>query len=107
MSLPHLLLAAVGISLALTTAAEPLENGFLNPPDSAKPWTYWVWFAGGGRWSKEGATADLEAMKRVGLGGFLLLQTSWQTPPGPVTFVGKEWREMIGYAVAEAGRLGL
>ena len=34
---------------------ENIEEGFKNPPDSAKPWVYWVWFAGGGRWSKEGA----------------------------------------------------
>jgi hypothetical protein len=50
-----------------------LEKNFVNPPDSAKPWVYWVWFAGGGRWSKEGTTADLEAMKRVGINGVLIM----------------------------------
>jgi hypothetical protein len=54
---------------------ENIEECFVNPPDSVKPWVYWVWFAGGGRWSKEGATADLEAMKAVGINGVL-----WNPP---------------------------
>jgi len=29
-------------------SADELAAGFVNPPNSAKPWVYWVWFAGGG-----------------------------------------------------------
>jgi len=76
-----------------------LEKNFVNPPDSAKPWVYWVWFAGGGRWSKEGATADLEAMKRVGINGVLIM--------GNPATLSTEWREKFKYAVAEAARLGM
>ncbi|MEI6350215.1 MAG: glycosyl hydrolase, partial [Verrucomicrobiota bacterium] len=97
--------AAVMLGGMAAFAADELERGFRNPPDSAKPYTSSWWM--NGNVTKEGITADLEAMKRVGLGGFLLLQTSWHTPPGPATFMGEKWREMIAHAVAEAGRLGL
>jgi hypothetical protein len=88
MNMLNRILMAVGL-LALNSgvlAAGDLEKNFVNPPDSAKPWVYWVWFAGGGRWSKEGATADLEAMKRVGINGVLImgnpatLSTEWRGP---------------------------
>ena len=31
---------------ASTALADPLETGFLNPPDSAKPQTWWHWMNG-------------------------------------------------------------
>ena len=80
-------------------AAGDLEKNFVNPPNSAKPWAYWVWFAGGGRWSKEGATADLEAMKRVGINGVLIM--------GNPATLSTEWREKFKYSVEEAARLGM
>ncbi len=64
------------LALALATvsrawAADPtraeLEAGFRNPPDSAKPITFWHWM--NGCVSKEGITADLESYKKVGLRG--------------------------------------
>ncbi|MEI6804820.1 MAG: glycosyl hydrolase [Burkholderiales bacterium] len=42
------------------------NRAFRNPPDSAKPQTWWHWMDG--NISKEGITADLEAMKRAGIG---------------------------------------
>ena len=56
-----LLIAATGF------AADDLEKNFAVPPDSAKPRTWWHWL--NGQISREGITADLESMKRVGLGG--------------------------------------
>ena len=59
----RLFLTATCLSLALAAfAADPLEKGFLNPPDSAKPQTWWHWM--NGNITKEGITADLEAMIR-------------------------------------------
>ena len=40
-----------------------VEKSFLNSPESAKPWVFWYWLHGAV--SKEGITADLEAMKYV------------------------------------------
>src|ERR1039457_364966 len=56
------------------TAANELERGFTHPPDSARPWVYWFWLSG--NITSNGITADLEAMKRVGIGGVLLMETA-------------------------------
>ena len=49
-----------------------LEEQFVNPsPGESDPWTFWYWMYGAV--SKEGITADLEAMKNIGLGGAYLM----------------------------------
>ena len=42
--------------------------------DDAKPWTFWYWM--NGAVTREGITADLEAMAEIGLEGCYLNQTS-------------------------------
>src|SRR5450759_3664567 len=64
--------AATGL-LALVGAQDPgdaLEQGFKNPPDSAKPRTWWHWT--NGNITNEGIGKDLEWMKRSGIGGMQL-----------------------------------
>lgn len=63
-----LILAAC--ALAAPIRAGELEKGFQTPPDSAKPHVIWYWL--NGNITKKEITADLEAMKHVGLGGALL-----------------------------------
>jgi len=60
-----------------------------------------------GNVTKEGITADLEAMQRVGIGGAQVFNASEGIPPGPVKFNSPEWHEMFTFAVKEANRLGL
>ncbi len=59
---------------AAVFAAEPsaLQKEFVAPPPSARPWVYWFWL--NSNITKEGMTADLEAMKRVGIGGVLIME---------------------------------
>ncbi|MGZ4960990.1 MAG: glycosyl hydrolase [Limisphaerales bacterium] len=86
----------------------PLETIFHNPPKSAKPWTYWFWI--NGNITKEGITADLEAMSRVGIGGVLIMEVAnpkSMAPVGPIAFAGPEWRDMFKHVVKECARLGL
>ena len=90
---------------ASTAIAASLASGFLNPPDSAKPQTWWHWM--NGNISKEGITADLEAMKQIGLGGATIVNVDSGIPHGPVPFMSPEWREDFKFAVQEANRLGL
>ena len=78
---------------------------FAAPPDSARPWVYWFWSEG--NITREGMTADLEAMRRVGIGGVLIMEVAQDIPKGPVRFGSPQWRELFKHAVAEAGRLGL
>jgi hypothetical protein len=57
---------------------DALERGFKTPPDSAKPRVWWHWM--NGNITKEGIKADLEWMKRVGIGGFQNFDASLFTP---------------------------
>ncbi len=82
-----------------------LEEGFRVPPDEARPWVYW--FIMDGNSSREGITADLEAMKRAGIGGAVLLEVDVGIPRGPVEFMSPAWRALFKHAVEEAERLGL
>jgi hypothetical protein len=60
-----------------------------------------------GNLSREGMTADLEAMKKAGIGGALYLEVGIGIPKGPVEFMSKPWRELVGHAFKEADRLGI
>lgn len=101
------LLCVIGLPLGAVQAAppDPLVQGFTAPPDTAKPQTWWHWM--NGNVTAAGITADLEAMKRVGLGGAEIFTVDQGIPAGQVPFMGPEYRRMITHAVKEADRLGL
>lgn len=91
--------------LSQLPAAAPLDASFASPPDSARPWTYWMWMDG--NLSREGITADLEAMERAGLGGVIIMEVNVGIPRGTVDFMSPEWRRLFKHVVSEAERLGL
>jgi hypothetical protein len=84
-----------------------LEKNFRDPPNSAKPWVYWFWM--NGNISRDGISQDLEAMKRVGIGGVLWMEVSgpWWAPQGPVEAGSEAWHEAMQWAISEADRLGM
>jgi hypothetical protein len=87
---------------------DPLAAGFKAPPDSAKPRTWWHWTMS--NVTKEGITKDLEWMKRVGIGGFMLADVNsggGQTVEPKIPFGTPEWFDAVRHAAAEADRLGL
>lgn len=89
----------------LKVAEDGLEAGFHNPPHSAKPYTWWHWM--NGNIATDGITRDLEAMQRVGIGGFHIFQVSAGIPKGPVDYGSSEWLQLLQHAAKEADRLGL
>src|SRR5512139_3199110 len=97
-----LLLALVGSARG---AARGLLDDFRGPPASARPRVYWFFMDG--NLSREGITADLEAMKAAGLGGVILMEVDVGIPKGPVRFMSEPWRALFKHAVTEAERLGL
>lgn len=101
------LLTAWLACLSETTLAGDLEQGFQVPPDEARPWVYWIW--NNGNVTRDGITADLEAMQRVGIGGVILMDVveRFAPPRGSAEFMNAEWRELFQHSVREAGRLGL
>ena len=82
-----------------------LEDAFFNPPASAKAKTWWHWM--NGNVTKQGITLDLEAMKKVGIGGFQIFDVGSGIVEGPVVYHSKEWFELKEHAAKEAERLGL
>lgn len=103
-----MLLGQVISPLALS-AQGTLEEQFRNPTGEAKPFTLWYWMFGAS--SKEALTADLEAMKEVGLGGAYMvhIKTPDQGPafPHPAPQLSTEWWSNVTHAINEADRLGL
>jgi len=88
--------------------ADPLAQGFQQPPASARPRTWWHWTAS--NVTTEGITKDLEWMKRVGIAGFQLADVNaggGQTVPQKIVFGTPEWLAAVRHAAAEADRLGL
>lgn len=92
-----------------------LEQGFINPPTSAKPYVWWHWM--GSNFSKKGITEDLEAMKEEGIGGATIfnicsaVQESHkptENNPWPTqTYRSPEYWDALQWAAIEAERLGL
>jgi hypothetical protein len=89
----------------VTTVADDLEKSFVRPPDEARPLTWWHWLDG--NITKEGITADWEAIKRAGLGGAYLFNCGVGMPKGNVKFMQPEWLAMMDHTIKEAERLGL
>lgn len=75
----------------------------------SRPWVFWYWMQGAV--SKEGITADLEAMKASGIGGAYLMpiQAPGEKPlvDTPTIQLSPRWWQMVNFAFREAKRLGL
>ncbi|HTV41534.1 MAG TPA: glycosyl hydrolase [Candidatus Sulfotelmatobacter sp.] len=88
-------------------AAGPTAEEFASPPFDCGPWVYWFWLDV--NVTREGITADLEAMKAVGIAGVLIMDVDQGTP---ASFVGSkfgdaQWYELFKFACEEANRLGI
>ena len=89
-------------------AQDELFRDFQNPPDSAKPRTWWHWT--NGNVTEDGITKDLEWMKRVGIGGIQLVDVAaggGQTVDKKINFGTPEWYHAVHHAAEEAKRLDL
>ncbi len=87
---------------------DALERGFKNPPDSAKPRVWWHWM--NGNITKDGIKADLEWMKRAGIGGFQNFDAALNTPQvvkKRLIYMTPEWKDAFKYAATLADQLGL
>jgi hypothetical protein len=87
---------------------DPLEQGFQNPPDSAKPRVWWHWM--NGNITKEGIKLDLEWMQRIGIGGFQNFDAALATPrivDKRLVYMTPEWKDAFRYAATLADQLGL
>lgn len=87
--------------------AQNIERLWQSPPEESRPWTFWYWMQGAV--SKEGITADLEAMKEIGLGGAYLMPIKGVPEKPYITPIVEQlsplWWEMVDFAFREADRL--
>jgi len=102
-----LLISLAFVIVNLNLLGQDLEQSFLNPPDSVKPWVFWFWI--NGNISQEGITKDLEAMKEVGINGVIWMEVSgpWWAPQGKIEAASAKWHEAMQWAIAEADRLDM
>jgi hypothetical protein len=111
----RLLRRAIGTLLALIVSAacpanadDPLVDGFLNPPPSAKPRVWWHWM--NGNVTRAGVKLDLEWMQRIGIGGFQNFDAALNTPhlvDHPLDYMTPDWWDTFKYAISLADELGL
>jgi hypothetical protein len=102
--------AGDGVTSAGATAdAAALANAFANPPQGAGPGAYWYWL--GGNVTREGITADLEAMRDAGIWNPMLFAIGKSGPDTqikpPADALTPIWWEMVEHAANEAARLDL
>jgi len=86
------------------------ENTLFQPTvESSRPWVYWYWMQSA--YSKEGITADLEAMKQAGIGGAYLMTIKGPANPPlinpPILQLSPEFWNLVHWALTEADRLGV
>jgi len=99
-------MAATALALSLYGQSFPdLQANFRQPPAAVRPQTYWLWM--NGNVSRQGITLDLEAMKRVGIGGVLTFDGGAYLPKGPYDYMSTAWRGLMKHAIEEGGRLGI
>src|SRR6476659_6414757 len=97
-----------GASAVRAQIATALERSFRAPPDEAKPRVWWHWM--NGNVTRAGITADLEWMKRVGIGGMQMFDGSLGTPQfveNRLVWMTPQWKAAFRHAASEADRLGL
>jgi hypothetical protein len=96
-------------SCSVKTKKEINQAAFMNPPASARIYTWWHWMDNA--ITKEGITRDLEAMKQQGITGATILNISLfgEKDMGvpPVVFGTDQWYDMFKWALQEASRLGI
>lgn len=103
----HLLTAfLIATCVASGVSRGEMEEDFASPPDSARPWVWAHWLHG--NVDEACITNQLEAIKRVGLGGVTMFDVAQDgIPPGPCKYLDGRWQEMFAFEISEAKRIGL
>jgi hypothetical protein len=113
MKLPKLravLIAATMLTAAPVFADErvTLEDGFQNPPQSARPRVWWHWM--NGNVTIDGISKDLAWMERVGIGGLQNFDANLATPQiveKRLVYMDDGWKAAFKHAVTLADAKGL
>ena len=88
--------------------ADPLAEGFRDPPASARPRVWWHWM--NGNVTEDGIRLDLEWMKRIGIGSAQTFDAQLNTPQvveKRLVYMTPEWKHAFRTAAETADKLGL
>ena len=96
--------------IELSASEDDLARAFRDPPAEAKPGVFWYWM--NGAVTREGITADLTAMARAGFGRAILFTIGLGRGPDATGLkryasLTPEWWDIFGFAIEEAGRVGM
>ncbi len=84
---------------------DQIKKSFTNPPDAVRPGVYWYFMDG--NLSRQEMTADLESMKKAGIGNVIFLEVNVGVPRGKIDFLSPAWQELFAHAMRETKRLGI
>jgi len=82
-----------------------IQKTFAQAPDSTRTRVWWFW--GEAVVTREGITADLESMKKVGIGGVVLYEQLFGNRTDAIKTLTPEWFKLVNFAGEECARLGL
>lgn len=101
------LIIIAGISYAQTNEKN-IEQGFVSPPNEARPRVWWHWM--NGNITKQGIQNDLDWMERTGIGGFQNFDANLQTPllvKKKLVFMQPDWKDAFKFTTELADKKGL
>lgn len=88
-------------------ANDPLAQGFLSPPEAARPRVWWHWM--NGNITKEGITQDIDWMHRVGIVGFQNFDAALNTPKvvdQRLIYMTPGWKDAFQHAIRKGDSYG-
>jgi len=85
------------------SAQHDLKDEFKHPPVAARAKMWWDWV--NGNVSRAGISADLEAMKRVGISEAEIFNVDVGFPDGQSDYLSPGWLDKLYFAASEARRL--
>ncbi len=99
----------VDVKAQFKAESSVLSQGFLSPPDSVRPYVYWYWI--NDHISPSGIIKDLDAMKKVGIGGAFIgnigLSKEEGTSFGDIKLFSEGWWKATGTAMETAAKNGI
>ena len=104
----RLVASLLGLWWAANAVADPLLDGFRQPPAIAHPHVWWHWTDG--NVDLPGIRADLQWLQRIGMGGVVMAESGLPTVPATpqrVAFGTPAWQEALHAAASTSAELGL
>jgi len=103
-------LTAVPLISAGLSLPDPLEEGFRNPPASARPAVYYIWLNGYA--NRSHMETEIAQLKEMGIGGLCLFDMGARgpkdtLPPAGPAFLSDDSLKIIGQAIRTATGLGM